>query len=104
MGDCLHHPRDRQHPGCDRDIIIAVIHRSHPGAAAGRPLQPVPQQCAGVGAWHPLRPAAVLHPCLLALVAAGSWQAVFTSTVWTLTYREIKALPAVVAMEEPVPS
>jgi len=24
----------------------------------------------------------------------GSWQAVYTSTVWTLTYREIKALPA----------
>jgi hypothetical protein len=24
----------------------------------------------------------------------GSWQAVFTSNVWTLTYREIKALPA----------
>ena len=24
----------------------------------------------------------------------GSWQTVFTSTVWTLTYREIKALPA----------
>ena len=23
----------------------------------------------------------------------GSWQAVFTSTVWTLTYREIKAMP-----------
>ncbi len=26
----------------------------------------------------------------------GSWQTVFTSTVWTLTYREIKALPAIV--------
>jgi hypothetical protein len=25
----------------------------------------------------------------------GSWQTVFTSTVWTLTYREIKALPAI---------
>ncbi len=37
-------------------------------------------------------------------VLLGSWQAVFTSTVWTLTYREIKALPAVVAMEEPVSS
>lgn len=24
----------------------------------------------------------------------GSWQSVYTSTVWTLTYREIKALPA----------
>jgi hypothetical protein len=24
----------------------------------------------------------------------GSWEKVFTSTVWTLTYREIKALPA----------
>jgi hypothetical protein len=27
----------------------------------------------------------------------GSWQAVYTSTVWTLTYREIKALPALAA-------
>jgi len=26
----------------------------------------------------------------------GSWQSVYTSTVWTLTYREIKALPALV--------
>lgn len=33
----------------------------------------------------------------------GSWQAVFTSTVWTLTYRELKALPAVVPQAEPVP-
>lgn len=31
----------------------------------------------------------------------GSWQSVFTSTVWTLTYREIKALPAVVPTAEP---
>jgi hypothetical protein len=30
-------------------------------------------------------------------VLLGSWQAVYTSTVWTLTYREIKALPAIVA-------
>ena len=30
----------------------------------------------------------------------GSWQAVFTSTVWTLTYREIKALPAAPAIVE----
>jgi hypothetical protein len=34
----------------------------------------------------------------------GSWQAVFTSTVWTLTYREIKALPAAVTVEEPAAS
>jgi len=27
----------------------------------------------------------------------GSWQAVYTSTVWTLIYREIKALPALTA-------
>jgi hypothetical protein len=27
-------------------------------------------------------------------VLLGSWQAVYTSTVWTLTYREIKALPS----------
>jgi len=26
----------------------------------------------------------------------GSWQTVFTSTVWTLTYREIKALPTLI--------
>jgi hypothetical protein len=31
----------------------------------------------------------------------GSWQAVYTSTVWTLTYREIKALPVLTA---PVPT
>ena len=30
-------------------------------------------------------------------VLLGSWQTVYTSTVWTLTYREIKALPAIVA-------
>ena len=33
----------------------------------------------------------------------GSWQSVYTSTVWTLTYREIKALPAIAAPAEPVP-
>lgn len=33
----------------------------------------------------------------------GSWQSVFTSTVWTLTYRELKALPAVAPQAEPVP-
>jgi len=35
----------------------------------------------------------------------GSWQAVYTSTVWTLTYREIKALPAILPEPkvEPVP-
>jgi len=27
-------------------------------------------------------------------VLLGSWQAVYTSSVWTLTYREIKALPS----------
>jgi hypothetical protein len=34
----------------------------------------------------------------------GSWQTVYTSSVWTLTYREIKALPAVAPqlMAEPV--
>jgi hypothetical protein len=34
----------------------------------------------------------------------GSWQTVYTSTVWTLTYREIKALPALIPQpeEEPV--
>jgi len=33
----------------------------------------------------------------------GSWQTVYTSTVWTLTYREIKALPAIAPEAEPVP-
>jgi len=34
----------------------------------------------------------------------GSWQTVYTSTVWTLTYREIKAIPALLPQpeEEPV--
>lgn len=37
-------------------------------------------------------------------VLVGSWQSVFTSTVWTLTYREIKALPPAQPelIEEPV--
>lgn len=34
-------------------------------------------------------------------VLLGSWQAVYTSTVWTLTYRELKALPVVAAVEVP---
>jgi hypothetical protein len=34
----------------------------------------------------------------------GSWQSVFTSTVWTLTYRELKALPALAAESGPVPA
>ena len=33
----------------------------------------------------------------------GSWQTVFTSTVWTLTYRELKALPAIAPQAELVP-
>lgn len=37
-------------------------------------------------------------------VLLGSWQCVYTSTVWTLTYREIKALPSLLPepVEEPV--
>ena len=37
-------------------------------------------------------------------VLVGSWQSVFTSTVWTLTYREIKTLPSAQPqlIEEPV--
>lgn len=37
-------------------------------------------------------------------VLVGSWQAVYTSSVWTLTYREIKALPSLLPepVEEPV--
>jgi hypothetical protein len=34
----------------------------------------------------------------------GSWQSVFTSTVWTLTYREIKAVPTVKVAEIPAAS
>jgi hypothetical protein len=37
-------------------------------------------------------------------VLMGSWQAVFTSTVWTLTYREIKAMPATPTAELPAES
>jgi hypothetical protein len=33
----------------------------------------------------------------------GSWQSVFTSAVWTLTYRELKALPAIATQAEIVP-
>ena len=33
----------------------------------------------------------------------GSWQTVYTSTVWTLTYREIKALPALTPETEVQP-
>ncbi len=36
-------------------------------------------------------------------VLLGSWQAVYTSTVWTLTYREIKALPAIAAVPKAEP-
>jgi hypothetical protein len=34
----------------------------------------------------------------------GSWQSVFTSTVWTLTYREIKSLPAAAHQAALVPA
>jgi hypothetical protein len=33
----------------------------------------------------------------------GSWKTVYSSTVWTLTYREIKALPAITPPTEVVP-
>jgi hypothetical protein len=36
-------------------------------------------------------------------VLLGSWQAIYTSTVWTLTYREIKALPAIAQLTVDVP-
>ena len=39
-----------------------------------------------------------LSPWLL----LGSWQSVFTSTVWTLTYRELKALPALATESKPI--
>jgi hypothetical protein len=34
----------------------------------------------------------------------GSWQSVYTSTVWTLTYREIKALPALTPPSQVAPT
>ena len=34
----------------------------------------------------------------------GSWQKIYTSTVWTLTYREVKALPAITPPAEVVPA
>lgn len=37
-------------------------------------------------------------------VLIGAWQAVFTSTVWTLTYRELKALPTVTVEKIPAAS
>lgn len=37
-------------------------------------------------------------------VLLGSWQAIFTSTVWTLTYREIKFLPALAVTPLPTPA
>jgi hypothetical protein len=37
-------------------------------------------------------------------VLLGSWQAVYTSSVWTLTYREIKALPALTASPQVEPT
>ena len=36
-------------------------------------------------------------------ILVSSWQSVFTSTVWTLTYREIKALPALSTPVLPTP-
>ena len=38
------------------------------------------------------------------LLLLGSWKSIFTSTVWTLTYRELKALPAVAPQAELVPA
>jgi len=37
------------------------------------------------------------------LVLLTAWQQIFTSTVWTLTYREIKALPVQIPETEPGP-
>lgn len=37
------------------------------------------------------------------LLLLGSWKSIFSSTVWTLTYRELKALPAVAPQAELVP-
>ena len=35
-------------------------------------------------------------------ILLASWQAIYTSSVWTLTYRELKALPVSTAVGEPV--
>jgi hypothetical protein len=48
----------------------------------------------------PLFIAIAFSPWLL----LGSWQTVYASTVWTLTYREIKALPAIAPQAELVPA
>jgi hypothetical protein len=37
-------------------------------------------------------------------VLVTSWQMVYTSTVWTLTYREIKAMPLTIEAEQPAES
>jgi len=37
-------------------------------------------------------------------VLVTSWQMVYTSTVWTLTYREIKTMPLAIEAEEPIES
>lgn len=38
------------------------------------------------------------------MLVLGGWQAVFTSSVWTLTYREIKALPNGKSVVEEIPA
>lgn len=53
---------------------------------------------AGIAFGLPLFLLIAFSPWLL----LGSWQSVFTSTVWTLTYRELKALPALAAVSAPV--
>ena len=50
--------------------------------------------------------ATVLHHCLFPWLLLQGWQTVFASTVWTLVYRELKALPALtpqVVDETPLP-
>ena len=59
-----------------------------------------------LGGWLPLVAAALFVAPLFFPIAfspwllLGSWQAVYVSTVWTLVYREIKALPAIEDVEE----
>ena len=54
-----------------------------------------------LGGWLPWVAAGLFVLPLFFLIAfspwllLGSWQKIYTSTVWTLTYREIKALPAI---------
>ena len=67
---------------------------SHPWLAPGWFVQPVPERVSALDRWRHLRPALFFTLAFSPWVLLTAWQQVYTSTVWTLTYREIKALPA----------